>query len=49
MMQAVGRVYRPGQEGAVEVIHINARNTTDSYVKGKLDIKGKWFDEIFGD
>jgi len=49
MMQAVGRVYRPGQEGAVEVIHINARNTVDSYVKGKLTVKEKWFNEIFGD
>lgn len=49
MMQAVGRVYRPGQEGGVEVIHINARNTVDNYVKSKLDIKGKWFNDIFGD
>ena len=49
MLQAVGRVYRPGQEGAVEVIHINARNTTDAYVLSKLNLKEKWFNEIFGD
>lgn len=49
MMQAVGRVYRPGQKNAVEVIYINAKGTIDAYVKSKLDIKGKWFDVIFND
>lgn len=49
MMQAVGRVYRPGQEHACEVIHINAKRTVDSYVKKKLDTKEGWFHEIFGD
>ena len=49
MLQAVGRVYRPGQKGACEIIYINARSTVDSYVKGKLDLKGKWFNEIFGE
>jgi SNF2 family DNA or RNA helicase len=49
MMQAIGRVYRPGQKHAVEVIYINARKTVDSYVRAKLDIKGKWFQEIFGE
>lgn len=49
MMQAVGRVYRPGQTGAVEVIHIDAKNTTDSYVLSKLATKGKWFSAIFDD
>ncbi len=49
MLQAVGRVHRPGQRGTVEVIHINAKNTVDSYVKARLDKKGKWFDEIFRD
>jgi SNF2 family DNA or RNA helicase len=49
MEQAVGRVYRPGQKDAVEVIHINARKTTDGYVKKKLDTKQGWFNEIFGD
>lgn len=47
MMQGIGRVYRPGQEGAVEVIYINAKATTDSYVLSKLTTKKKWFDEIF--
>lgn len=49
MMQAVGRVYRPGQKHAVEVIHINAKGTVDSYVQSKLTTKEKWFNEIFKD
>lgn len=49
MMQAIGRIYRPGQKGVPEIIYINASNTTDQYMKAKLDIKGKWFQEIFGD
>ncbi len=49
MLQAVGRVYRPGQEGAVEVIHINAKNTVDKYVFDKLATKEKWFNEIFSE
>ena len=49
MMQAVGRVYRPGQKGIPEIIYINAKSTVDSYVKKRLDTKGKWFNEIFGD
>lgn len=49
MMQAVGRVYRPGQKGAVEVIYINAKGTVDGYVKSKLDRKHGWFEEIFGE
>lgn len=48
MKQAIGRVYRPGQKGAVVLVYINAKKTVDSYVKSKLDTKGKWFDEIFG-
>jgi len=48
MLQAIGRVYRPGQKGAVEIININARNTVDSYVKGKLDRKENWFQQVFG-
>jgi len=47
MMQGVGRVYRPGQKAIPEIIYINAKNTVDQYVKGKLDRKKKWFDEIF--
>ena len=49
MMQAIGRVYRPGQEHACEVIYVNARNTVDSYVRKKLENKEKWFNEIFAD
>jgi SNF2 family DNA or RNA helicase len=49
MMQAIGRVHRPGQEGTAQAIYINARNTVDSYVSGKLKLKGKWFNDIFGD
>jgi SNF2 family DNA or RNA helicase len=49
MMQAVGRVYRPGQTSAVEVIYINAKDTVDSYMLTKLKQKEKWYNEIFGD
>jgi hypothetical protein len=48
MKQAVGRIYRPGQDKVPEIIYIDAVSTTDQYVKSKLDIKGKWFTEIFG-
>jgi len=48
MMQAVGRVYRPGQKHVPEVIYINAKKTVDSYVKSRLDRKTGWFNEIFG-
>jgi len=49
MMQAVGRIYRPGQEGVPEIIYINARNSIDRRIKGLLDVKGKWFYQVFGD
>ena len=49
MMQAVGRVYRPGQQHACEIIYINAKGTVDTYVKAKLDRKAGWFNEIFGE
>jgi SNF2 family DNA or RNA helicase len=49
MMQAVGRVYRPGQKAVPEIIYINAKGTVDNYIKRRLDTKGKWFHEIFGD
>jgi SNF2 family DNA or RNA helicase len=49
MLQAVGRVYRPGQKNAVEVIHINSKGTVDSYVLSKLTQKENWFHDIFGD
>jgi SNF2 family DNA or RNA helicase len=47
MLQAIGRVHRPGQTGVAEIIYINAKNTVDSYVKSRLDTKGKWFAQIF--
>jgi SNF2 family DNA or RNA helicase len=49
MIQAIGRVHRPGQEGTAQAIYINARNTVDSYVSGRLKLKAKWFNDIFGD
>jgi SNF2 family DNA or RNA helicase len=48
MLQAVGRIYRPGQTGIPEVIYIDARNSIDARMKGLLDIKGKWFQQVFG-
>lgn len=47
MLQAVGRLYRPGQKQVPEIIYIDAKRTTDQYVQKKLDTKGGWFDEIF--
>jgi len=49
MKQAIGRVYRPGQEHPVEVIFINANGTVDRYVLSKLQTKDKWFDQVFAD
>jgi len=49
MLQAVGRIYRPGQKHGCQIIYIDARKTVDSYVKGKLTTKEKWFNEIFTD
>lgn len=46
--QAIGRIYRPGQTKIPEVIFINARNTTDQYIEGKLQMKEGWFNQIFG-
>lgn len=48
-MQGVGRIRRPGQEGQPVVININARNTTDQYIKAVNNLKHGWFKEIFGD
>jgi SNF2 family DNA or RNA helicase len=48
-MQAVGRVYRPGQKRAVEVIHINARKTTDQRIERSTNEKMGWFKQIFGE
>jgi SNF2 family DNA or RNA helicase len=47
-MQAVGRIYRPGQTSVPNLIYINAERTTDQYVESKLKRKEHWFREIFG-
>ena len=49
MMQAIGRIYRPGQKNVPCIIYIDASRTTDQYVKTKLDTKQGWFQEIFGE
>jgi len=48
MMQAVGRVYRPGQENVPEIIYINAVNSIDQRISNLLSVKGKWFNAVFG-
>lgn len=47
-LQGESRVWRPGQGGVANIIHINAENTTDWYIEGKNEIKTGWFREIFG-
>lgn len=46
--QAIGRVYRPGQTEAVELIYINARKTTDQRIEKVNITKTGWFKEVFG-
>jgi len=46
--QAIGRVYRPGQTGAVQLIYIRAENTVDYRVLGAVTEKHGWFKQIFG-
>ena len=46
--QAIGRVYRPGQTGAVQLIYIRARNTVDYRVLDTVNQKHSWFQTIFG-
>jgi len=46
--QAIGRVYRPGQTGAVQLIYIRAENTVDYRVLGAVKEKHGWFQQIFG-
>lgn len=48
-MQAVGRIYRPGQTGQTQIIHIDARQTVDSRVLQLNNIKGSWFKDVFGE
>jgi SNF2 family DNA or RNA helicase len=47
--QGVSRVWRPGQEGVANIIHINALNTTDQRVFESNRTKIGWFKEIFGE
>ena len=46
--QAIGRVYRPGQTGATQLIYIRAENTVDYRVLGAVNEKHGWFKQIFG-
>jgi len=46
--QAIGRVYRPGQVGAVQLIYIRARGTVDHRVLDAVVTKHGWFRQIFG-
>ena len=48
-MQAVGRIYRPGQTGQAQIIHIDAKATVDSRVLRLNEIKGSWFKDVFGE
>ena len=47
--QAIGRIYRPGQTAVPQIIHINARGTTDQRIERANEIKLGWFNEIFGE
>jgi SNF2 family DNA or RNA helicase len=46
--QAIGRIYRPGQTGAAQLIYIRAENTVDYRVLDTVDTKHGWFRQIFG-
>jgi len=48
-LQAVGRVYRPGQTGVAEIIHIDATNTVDKRVLDNVTTKVGWFKMLFDD
>jgi SNF2 family DNA or RNA helicase len=45
--QAIGRVYRPGQTGVVQLIYIRATNTVDYRVLDAVNEKTGWFRQIF--
>ena len=47
--QAVSRLWRPGQKGVVEVIHINATDTVDQRILELNNMKESWFRQIFED
>jgi SNF2-related domain/Helicase conserved C-terminal domain len=46
--QAIGRLYRPGQTGAVQLIYVRAENTVDYRVLDAVNEKAGWFKQIFG-
>lgn len=46
--QAIGRIYRPGQTGATQLIYIRARDTVDYRVLDAVTEKHGWFKSIFG-
>ena len=46
--QAIGRIYRPGQTGASQLIYIRAEGTVDYRVLGTVTEKAGWFKSIFG-
>jgi SNF2 family DNA or RNA helicase len=46
--QGVGRLYRPGQVGLANIIHINATRTTDQRMEATHNLKTSWFETIFG-
>lgn len=47
--QGVSRVWRPGQTLPANVIHINARDTTDKRIEQANIRKIGWFNQIFGE
>jgi hypothetical protein len=46
--QAIGRIYRPGQTGAAQIIYIRAENTVDMRILAANETKTGWFKAIFG-
>ena len=46
--QAIGRIYRPGQTGACQLIYLRAEGTTDYRVLDTVNTKHGWFTQIFG-
>lgn len=48
-VQGVSRLFRPGQKDITQVIHINARRTTDQRIENANLIKMGWFNDVFGD
>lgn len=48
-LQAVGRVYRPGQTGIAEIINIDADKTVDKRVLDNVTEKVGWFKKLFDD